>query len=70
MSYSLWGSKESDTTERLTHTHTQPINSVVVVLGEQQRDSAIHIHVSFLLPPNPSHPGCHITSSRAPCGIQ
>ena len=39
-----------------------PINNVVVVSGEQQRDSAIHIHVSIL----PSHPGFHRTLSRDP----
>ena len=52
MSYSLWGSKESDTTERLTHTHTQPINNVVVVLGEQQRGSDIHTYTCIHSLPN------------------
>ena len=42
------------------------MNSVVIVSGEQQRDSAIHIHVS-ILPQTPSHPGCHITLSKVPC---
>ena len=31
---------------------TWPINNVVIVSGEQQRDSAIHIHV-FVLPQTP-----------------
>ena len=45
----------------------QPINSVVVVSGEQQRDSAICIHS----PPKPSSdPGWHITLCRGPCAIQ
>ena len=26
----------------------QPINNVVIVLGEQQRDSPIHVHVSII----------------------
>ena len=30
-------------------THSYPINNVVIVSSEQQRDSAIHIHVSILL---------------------
>ena len=36
------------------------INNAVRVSDEQQRDSAIHIHVSILA----SHPGCHISLSR------
>ena len=44
----------------------QPSNSIVVVSGEQRRDSAIHIHVS-ILPKSPSYPGCHIALSRVPC---
>ena len=40
-----------------------PINSVVIDSGGQQRDSAIHIHVS--IPPQlPSHPGCYITAQE------
>ena len=46
----------------------KPINNVVIVSGGQQRDSAIHIHVS-ILPRLFSHPGCHITLSRVPCAI-
>ena len=42
----------------------QSIN-VVIVSGEQQRDSAKYILVS-ILPKLPSHPGCHITLSRVP----
>ena len=34
------------------------INQVVVVSGEQRRDSATHTHVSILLQ-IPSHPGSH-----------
>ena len=40
-------------------------NNVVRVSGKQQRESAIHIHVS-ILPQIPSHSGCHITLSRVP----
>ena len=32
----------------LFYIRVQPINNVVTVSGEQQRDSAIHIHVSIL----------------------
>ena len=42
----------------------QSIN-VVIVSGEQQRDSAKHILVS-ILPKLPSHPSCHLTLSRVP----
>ena len=42
----------------------QPVNNVVMVSGEQRRDSAIHTHVC-ILPQLPSHPGCHVTLSRA-----
>ena len=38
---------------------------VVMVSGGQQRDSAAHTRVP-LSPKLPSHPGCHITLSRAP----
>ena len=31
----------------LAHTHTEPFNNVVIVSGEQRRDSTIHIHVSI-----------------------
>ena len=56
MGYSPWGRKESDMTERLTGSiGVQPINNVVIVSGEEQRDSAIHIHVS-IFPQTPSHP--------------
>ena len=30
MGYSLWGRKESDATEQLTHTHT--INKVIIIV--------------------------------------
>ena len=46
--YSPWGRKESDTTEQLTHMHTHSQLTVVTVLGGQQRDLAVHIHVSVL----------------------
>lgn len=36
------------------------INNAVRVSDEEQRDAAIHRHVSIL----PSHPGCHISLSR------
>ena len=39
----------------------------MIISGEQQRDSAIHTHVSILLQTPPTHPGCHITLSRVPC---
>ena len=37
----------------------QPINSIVVVSGEQRRDSATHIHVSTLQTPLPSRLTAH-----------
>ena len=45
------------------------INNVVIVSGEQQRNSVILIHVS-IFPRTPSHAGWHITLSRVPCAIQ
>ena len=43
--------------------------TMLIVSGEQWRDSAIHTHVS--IPPQiTSHPGCHITLSRVPCAEQ
>ena len=48
--YSPWDRKESDTTQVTnTHTHNQLTGNVVIVSGEQQRVSAIHMHS----PPNP-----------------
>ena len=47
----------------------QTINNMVVMSGERQKGSAIHIHVSIVLQ-TPSHPGWHITLSRVPCAIQ
>ena len=48
-------------TQAHTHTHTEPINNVVIVSGEQQRDPAICIHVSILLQiPFPSTLPCNI----------
>ena len=46
----------------------KPIN-VVIVSGEQQRDSAIHVHAS-ILSQLPSHPDCHLTLSRVPGAVQ
>ena len=46
-----------------------PMNNVVIVSGEQGRDSAIHIRVSILLlTPLPSR--LSITLSRVPCALQ
>ena len=47
----------------------QPINNVVIVLGEQQRDSSIHIHVS-ILPTNSLSTDCHVIPSRVSCAVQ
>ena len=38
----------------------------VIVSEKQQRDLAIHTHVSFSLKPH-SHSGCHITLSSSLC---
>ena len=46
MGYSLWGHKESDTTEQLTHTWL-PYD--VLVSAIQKSESAIHLHMSPLL---------------------
>ena len=70
------GCKQSDRTEHVcTHartcTHTEPINNVVIVSGEQQRDPATCIHVSILpQTPFPSRlphniPGLYSRSSLA-----
>ena len=48
--------------------YSRLINNVVIVSGEQQRDSAIHINVS-ILPKLHSH-GCPITLSRVPYATQ
>ena len=45
--------------------HWSIADYVVMVSGGQQRDSAAHTRVPTL-PKLPSHPGCHITLSRAP----
>ena len=47
----------------------EPINNVEVVLGGQQRDSAIQTHVS-ILPQAPSPPGFHMTLNRVPCALR
>ena len=43
-----------------------PVNNIVIVSGEQGRDSAIHISMYRFWPKLPSYPGCHITLSRVP----
>ena len=43
-----------------------PVNNIVIVSGEQGRDSAIHISMYPFWPKLPSYPGCHITLSRVP----
>ena len=51
------------------------MNNIVIVSDEQQRDSAIHIHVSIYLK-LPSQPSCHITLSNSlgwtvdPCWVE
>ena len=37
MGYSPWGGKELDTTERLTHMHTQALRKLCVTKGEYPR---------------------------------
>ena len=49
----------------LFYTGVQMINTVVIVSSGQERDSAIHIHVSILLQ-TPPHSGCHIIVIRFP----
>ena len=44
------------------------INSVVIVSGEQWRNSVIHICVS-ILPQTPSHTGHHTILSRVQCAV-
>ena len=39
MGYSPWGYKEADKTERLTHTHTQSITLVAMIIDERARVS-------------------------------
>ena len=48
MGYSPWGHKQSDMTERLSIAHSQLTNYAVIISGEWQRYSAIHIHVPIL----------------------
>ena len=45
------------------------MNNVVMVSGEQQRDSAMHICVS-ILPKLPFCPGYHIKWHKVPYAIQ
>ena len=47
----------------------KPIDIVVMVSGEQRRDSARHIRVS-ILPQTPLLSRLHVTLSRVPCAIQ
>ena len=64
------GSKESDTTERLNCHHQLPINNDVMVSGELQSDSGIHIHVSILPPtPLPARPPDNIKQSSLCCTV-
>ena len=44
-----------------------PVNNVVIILGEQQRNSAMYMHP--FSPKLPSHPDCHVTLSRVPCAV-
>ena len=43
---------------KMFHVGVQPISSVVIVSGGQQRDSAVHTHAS-ILPKTPCHPGLY-----------
>ena len=45
------------------------VNNVVIVLGEQQRNSVVHI-LHTVSPQAPSHPDCRITLSGVPSAIQ
>ena len=42
------GIQLSNSAERLTNTHTELINNVVLVLGLQKSGSVMHIHASIL----------------------
>ena len=46
--YRPWGDKELDMTKQVTLPLSHPVSNVVIVSGEHQRNSAIHIHVSIL----------------------
>ena len=48
---------------------TVDFNNLVVVSGEQPRDSPYIYMYPFSLKP-PAHPGWHVTLSRVPCAIQ
>ena len=68
--------QKSCTTKRITYflnflfcIGVYPINNIVMVSGEQQRDPAMYKHVT-ILPQLPSHPGCHITLNRVSCATQ
>ena len=50
--WTLWGRKESDTTEQLSH-FTQKMNSAVIVSGEQPRGPS-HAHMWVHCAPSPS----------------
>jgi hypothetical protein len=47
--YSPWGHKESDMTERLTHTHTQLIYNIMLVSSVQQSDLVTHMYVYIFI---------------------
>ena len=56
---------ESDVTEMMKQQRSQLTDNVVMVLGEQGRDS-----VAYPFSPQlPSHPCCYVTLSRVPCAI-
>jgi len=65
--YGQQGHKELDTTERLSVTHSQPINNVVIVSVKGFGPTYIYIYPFSLK--LPYHPGCHIALSRVPCAI-
>ena len=46
------------------------MNNVVVIPGEQQRDSAIYTDMYPFSPKLSSHPACRIALSRVPCATQ
>ena len=58
-----------DWATELNWTDSGLTNNVVIVSGEQGRDSALHIHVS-ILPKLPSYPVSRITLNRVLCALQ
>ena len=51
----------------LFYTGVKPVNNVVIVSGGPPRDSAIHTHVSFLLPTPHLSRLLHITEQSSTC---